>query len=477
MSRVNVFWRFVALVAISVGFGAAFFAGSAGAGFATTPGETVWLCKPGDADDLCAGTIDGTVDPPPGQSATPLTYTRPDDAPIDCFYLYPTQSEQGTPNSNLDKDPPIRRVAVQQARMFSSVCDVYAPMYRQVTYSGSQASHNDEVETAYQSALAGWKDYLKNYNDGRGFILLGHSQGSAHTARLIDEEIDGNPELRDRMVGAFAPGANINVPVGELVGGMYQHVPACSETGEFGCLVAFSTYKGYPGDAAQFSRLDTGYWIYDLPRPDADQQEVVCVNPARLDGGNGGLEPLVNFDYLFAPPAGPETAAPWSAQPDYYSAECMRQNGAHWLNLSTLDLPGDTRLDLGSLVASGNNYHVPEVNLTEGNLLRVAQLQSDNYVAREALRADLGAAEAKLPKKQRQLKKAKKQRRKLGKRVKRAGKKCKAAKRTGHRAKAKCKAKRKLRGKKAKANRRVKKTSGQVKSLKKRIRKLDRQIG
>lgn len=477
MSEVNVFWRFIAAVAVSVGLGAGFLAGSASAGFAMESGDTVWLCKPGQVDDLCAGTIDGTVDPPPGQSATPLTYARPDDAPVDCFYLYPTQSDQGTPNSNLDKDPPIRRVAVQQARMFSSVCDVYAPMYRQVTNSGSQASHNDEVETAYQSALAGWKDYLENYNNGRGFILLGHSQGSAHTARLIDEEIDGNPELRDRMVGAYAPGANINVPVGKLVGGMYQNVPACSETGEFGCLVAFSTYKGYPGDVAAFSRLDVGYWIYDLPRPDADQQEVVCVNPARLDGGDGVLEPLINFDYLFAPPAGPESAAPWRSQPDYYAAECMRQNGAHWLNLSTLDLPGDARADLASVIASGNNYHVPEVNLAEGNLVRIAQLQTDGYVAREALRADLSAAEAKLTNKQKKLKKAKKQRRKLGKRAKRAGKKCKAAKRSGRKAKAKCKAKRKLSRKKSKARKRVKKIAGQVKTLKTEIRDLESQIG
>ena len=476
MSEVNVFWRFAALVAVSVGLGAALFPGSASAGSGEASDETVWLCKPGDADDLCAGTIEGTVDPPPGQSATPLTYTRPDAAPVDCFYLYPTQSEQETPNSNLDKDPEIRRVAVQQARMFSSVCDVYAPMYRQVTYAGSQASHNDEVETAYQSALAGWKDYLRNYNHGRGFILLGHSQGSAHTARLIDEEIDGNPELRSRLVGAYAPGANINVPVGKLVGGMYDHVPACSETGEAGCLVAFSTYKGYPGDAALFSRLDTGYWIYDLPRPDAAEQEVVCVNPARLDGGDGVLEPLVNFDYLFEPPAGPESAAPWRAMPDFYAADCRRQNGSHWLDLRTLDLPGDTRLDLGSVVASGNNYHVPEVNLAEGNLLRIAQLQTVTYVASEELRADRNAAEKKLSKKQKRLKKDRKKSRRLGKKTKQAAKKCRVAKRSGKPAAAKCKSRKRLGRKQNKVDKRIRKTKRQIKSLNKEIRKLDRQL-
>ncbi len=361
-------------------------------------GDTVWICKPGQADDLCAGTIDGATMPPPGEEAQPLGYTRPDDAPIDCFYLYPTQSDQAGPNSNLDKDPPIRRVVVQQARMFSSVCDVYAPMYRQVTNHGDQTAYNSQVQTAYRSAKSGFRDYLKNYNDGRGFIMIGHSQGSAHTARLIDELVDTNARLRKRFVGAIAPGANISVPIGKPVGGLFDNVPACTEVGEYGCVVAFSTYNDVPGSFAAFSRLDFGYWIYPEPRPDASKYEVICTNPARLDGGDGTLEPLVNFDYLFGVPA-EETAAPWAGEPDYYKAGCKRENGAHWLNLSKVGLAGDARPDLGAAVASGSNYHVPEVNLAEGNLLTIAQLQTDSYEARIAkLQAKVSKLTAKLKK-------------------------------------------------------------------------------
>jgi hypothetical protein len=341
-------------------------------------GDTTWICKPGQADDLCAGTIDGVTMPPPGESEQPLGYTRPSDPPVDCFYLYPTQSEQPGPNANLDKDPPIRRVVVQQARMFSSVCDVYAPMYRQVTLKGDQTGHNPAVETAYQSAKAAFEDFLHNYNGKRGFIMLGHSQGSAHTARLIDELVDTDPKLRKRFVGAIAPGGNISVPIGEPVGGLFDHVPACTEVGEYGCVIAFSTYNDVPGPNAEFSRVDSGYWIYPEPRPEASGYEVMCTNPALLDGGDGTLEPLVDFDYLFAPPEA-ETAAPWKGEPDYYKVECKRQDGAHWLNLSKVGLPDDDRPDLGALVASGSNYHVPEVNLAEGNLLRIAQLQADAY--------------------------------------------------------------------------------------------------
>ncbi|HEX2388366.1 MAG TPA: DUF3089 domain-containing protein [Solirubrobacterales bacterium] len=355
--------------------------------------DTVWICKPAQADDLCAGTIDGETIPPPGQQSQPLGYTRPDDPPVDCFYLYPTQSEQEGPNANLDKDPPIRRVVVQQARMFSSVCDVYAPMYRQVTLNGDQTTHNDSVEIAYRSARAAFRDYLRNYNHGRGFILLGHSQGSAHVARLIDEIVDNRAGLRKRFVGAIAPGANISVPIGEDVGGLFDHVPACSEVGQYGCVIAYSTFNDVPGPTAAFSRLDFGYWIYPDPRPDPDSYEVICTNPALLDGGDGTLEPLVNFDYLFGVPD-TETASPWRGEPDFYRAECKRQGGAHWLNLSKVGLAGDTRPDLGAAVASGSNYHVPEVNLAEGNLLRIAGLQTDSF--RTDTRAKLKALRSRL---------------------------------------------------------------------------------
>jgi len=382
----------LALATLSVAVAAAFAPAMAQAE------ETTWICKPGMADDLCAGTIEGTTLPPPGQAPQPLGYTRPEDAPVDCFYLYPTQSDQAGENANLDKDPPIRRVVVQQARMFSTVCDVYAPMYRQVTLNGNQLSHNPSVETAYQSAKAAFEDFLENYNGDRGFIMLGHSQGSAHTARLIAEMVDTDPELRKRFVGAIAPGANISVPIGKPVGGLFDNVPACTEVGEYGCVTAFSTYNDVPGPNAAFSRVDFGYWIYPEPRPSASEYEVMCTNPALLDGGDGTLEPLVNFDYIAsAPPS--ESPEPWAGEPDYYRTECKRQDGAHWLNLSKVGLPGDSRPDLGATVASGSNYHVPEVNLTEGNLLRIAQLQTDGYEADQArLRKKLKSAKKKLAK-------------------------------------------------------------------------------
>ena len=51
-----------------------------------------------------------------------------------------------------------------------------------------------------------------------------------------------------------------------------DNVPACTKVGEFGCVIAFSTYNDVPGPNAEFSRLDTGYWIYP-----EDRSKRLCV--------------------------------------------------------------------------------------------------------------------------------------------------------------------------------------------------------
>ncbi|HTU14687.1 MAG TPA: DUF3089 domain-containing protein [Solirubrobacterales bacterium] len=464
----------MALIAVVAGFAAVAFAGPA-----TAAEPTVWACLPGQTDDMCAGSVEGNILPAPGKTGGPLGYKKAESPPVDCFYLYPTQSPQDTPNSDLAKDPPIRRVVVQQARQFSRVCNVYAPMYRQST---SPSSNLDEpANIAYQSALDAWKDYLANYNKGRGFVLIGHSQGSSHLGRLIDEEIDPNPELRAQMVGAILPGANIHVPIGQLVGGMYQNVPACSKPGEFGCLVAYSMYRSYPGAVSGFGQLNAGYWSFPGTRPDPAQFEVVCVDPSRLDGGDGRLRPLANLDYVSNDPPASEGATPWVSMPDYYNAECMRQAGAHWLNVTKVDAPGDTRPDLASLVSPGNDLHLVDVNLAEDNLVSIARAQSDSYIADLAEREKIAAAKvrkAAAQKKLTTLKKSLKKRRvevlKSNRMIKSSAKKC--ARAASPKAAA-CKAKKRFTRKKISAGRQIKKLNRQISGLNKEIKRLDGIIG
>ncbi len=94
--------------------------------------DTVWLCKPGMADNPCEIGMQTTVREPSGAERVedaPI----PADRPIDCFYVYPTVSNQRTPNANKDRDPELVSIAKYQAARFSRHCRVFAPIYRQGT--------------------------------------------------------------------------------------------------------------------------------------------------------------------------------------------------------------------------------------------------------------------------------------------------------------------------------------------------------
>ena len=51
---------------------------------------------------------------------------------------------------------------------------------------------------AYGDVLAAWRNYLATRNNGRPFVLIGHSQGSLMLQLLIANEIENDPGRRRR---------------------------------------------------------------------------------------------------------------------------------------------------------------------------------------------------------------------------------------------------------------------------------------
>ncbi|HLO36144.1 MAG TPA: DUF3089 domain-containing protein, partial [Candidatus Deferrimicrobium sp.] len=135
--------------------------------------RTVWLCKPGATPDPCFGSLQTTVIDPSGQShlENPGNARRP---LIDCFYVYPTVSDDKSTNSDLSIDPEEIAIAQYQASRFSQRCRVFAPMYRQLTLQGiASAPPPSALLTAYGDVRAAWKEYMRRYNKGRGVVLIG----------------------------------------------------------------------------------------------------------------------------------------------------------------------------------------------------------------------------------------------------------------------------------------------------------------
>ena len=117
----------------------------------------------------------------------------PIQAPVDCFYVYPTVSADATPNSDMSQDPAEKNVVLQQFARFASKCRAFAPMYRQITLRGLQAALATNADplslfskgAQYDDVRDAWQHYLKNDNQGRGVVLIGHSQGAYILQALI----------------------------------------------------------------------------------------------------------------------------------------------------------------------------------------------------------------------------------------------------------------------------------------------------
>jgi hypothetical protein len=149
--------------------------------------KTVWLCLPGHSPDPCAPSLSTTVYTPTLHQVGVEHPRRVANPGIDCFYVYPTVSGQPTGNSNLVIGPAERSVALYQAARYSQNCRVYAPMYRQVTLAalgttGAPPTTVPNPALGLADVRAAFATYLKKFNHGRGFVLIGHSQGSGSCA-------------------------------------------------------------------------------------------------------------------------------------------------------------------------------------------------------------------------------------------------------------------------------------------------------
>jgi hypothetical protein len=344
--------------------------------------STLWLCKPGLASNPCLSSEETTV--ALGNGATFVRTPRPaSDPPVDCFYVYPTVSSELTENADLDIDGEEEAIAVAQASRFSQVCKVYAPIYPQLTIPAiTLGAGPTGVAKAYLGVRAAFEEYLAKYNDGRGIVLIGHSQGSAMLIRLIRERIDPNPDLREQLVSAILLGGNVIVPEGKLVGGSFKSIPACRMAWETGCVVAYSSFLREPPNPSFFGRPESpinglGGGVQGVEHP-----QVLCVNPTIFfqDGDEGPLLPY----YPTSPFPGllglvlqvPKAPTPWVSTPGEYDAQCRHVNGASWLQLNYVGPPGDPREKILETLGPLWGTHLVDVNVALGNLIRMVALQS-----------------------------------------------------------------------------------------------------
>ncbi|HEU0135604.1 MAG TPA: DUF3089 domain-containing protein [Allosphingosinicella sp.] len=344
--------------------------------------DSAWLCLPG-RPDACGRPLATTALNANGYGSTGQVTADPN-AKVDCFYVYPTVSRDPGLNSDLAPGLEENATAAVQLARFGTVCRTFAPLYRQLTatalpkaFAGLDVRPN--FETAYSDVLAAWKAFLARRGQGRPFVLIGHSQGSIHLLKLLQEEIEGKP-IAKRMLSAILLGWAVEVPEGKLVGGSFKSTPLCTRVGQTGCVITYMTFRASAPPAADA-------FLGRAPRPG---MTAGCTNPAALGGGRGKLD---SYWFTMAPPQPGVEPIAWSSQgkpptpfvrtEGLVTAECRHDGRSGYLAVTENADPKDARTDripgdvyIAGKLNPGWGLHLVDMNVGQGDLIRLVEAQA-----------------------------------------------------------------------------------------------------
>ena len=142
---------------------------------------------------------------------------------IDTFYIYSTiyfGMNEGDPDyAALDNAEMLDGINVEHAiksSVFEESTNLFIPLYRQsgMKHAAEAFETTGSIEAAltgtpYGDITAALDYYFEHYNQGRPFVIAGHSQGSAILRLVLKDYFKEHPDRYERMVAAYAIGYSI----------------------------------------------------------------------------------------------------------------------------------------------------------------------------------------------------------------------------------------------------------------------------
>lgn len=137
---------------------------------------------------------------------------------VDTFYIYPTVYSDSSANApdivpidNESMRAGARYNLSQYGGVYAASTNVFAPYYRQtnmIAYAGQDAESILDLQRREQRTdiFAALDCYFERYNNGRPFILAGHSQGSMMVRIILREYMQAHPGYYRNMVAAYVLG-------------------------------------------------------------------------------------------------------------------------------------------------------------------------------------------------------------------------------------------------------------------------------
>ncbi len=346
--------------------------------------EDLWLCRPGIANDQCALAdlstteiqADGTLVISDGPAVNP-------DALFDCFVVYETVDFSLEPGNAADSSPTdaaILEALYRNGARFRETCRMYAPLYRQMTLGTYYAGAWEETphfQTAYEDIVEAFDYYMREHNQGRDMVLIGHSQGAHILARLMEDRFESDEALRGQLISALLIGAGVrvHVPEGELVGGNFKVIPLCSSASDTGCVIAFDSLALIAANASNVAAA----------KQLAPSDTRACVNPASFDDRQATLAAaMFSRSSVWWPQQLGEENLPsevtteWVSYPSVFDAQCDNSNllrigvaNENAAPFTPLELQRDHEVQF-----FWAGLHFANFSLTSADLIRIVETQA-----------------------------------------------------------------------------------------------------
>ena len=172
---------------------------------------------------------------------------------VDTFYIPATEYvvssfEEGAPdyaeigNTDVMAGAPIEYEA--HASVFEDSTNVFMPYYRQAgfRFEGETWLKTGSIDAAisgmpYDDITDALDYFFENYNNGRPFIIAGHSQGSAMTKLVLKNYFKEHPEYYERMVAAYVIGYAVTKD--DLAA--YPHLKFATGESDTGVIISWNT--------------------------------------------------------------------------------------------------------------------------------------------------------------------------------------------------------------------------------------------
>lgn len=164
---------------------------------------------------------------------------------VDVFYLYPTawtdtSADPENPHICAIDEPTMLTQAPQafarQATAFATVGNIFAPFYRQD--NGSSVDRLNIISgVPTLDGVAAFDYYVKHYNNGRPFILVGHSQGATVLSNLLSGYMSDNPGVYENMVAAYVLGH----PITDTYLANNPHLRFATGPDDTGVIISYNT--------------------------------------------------------------------------------------------------------------------------------------------------------------------------------------------------------------------------------------------